>query len=72
MTKLLKKAFTEVSKLSEKDQDELASMILAELASESRWGQAFNNSKDELSRLADEAINEYRKGKTQSLDPETL
>jgi len=72
MTKLLKKAFTEVSKLSERDQDELASMILAELASESRWEKAFNNSKDELSRLTDEAIIEYRKGKTQLLDPETL
>ena len=36
MTKLLKKVFIEVSKLSEREQDELASMILAELASESR------------------------------------
>jgi len=72
MTKLLKKVFIEVSKLSEREQDELASMILAELASESRWEKAFNNSKDELSRLTDEAIVEYRNGKTQLLDPETL
>ena len=37
MTKQLEKAFSEVSKLPAKDQDAIAEIVLAELASEQRW-----------------------------------
>lgn len=72
MTVLLDKAFAEVAKLSEPEQDALAGWILEELASERRWEQAFAGSHSVLQKLADEALAEHRAGKTEVLDPETL
>jgi len=72
MTILLEKAFAEVTKLSEPEQDELAGWILEELASERRWDKAFANSRGVLQQLASEALAEHRAGKTEVLDPETL
>jgi hypothetical protein len=68
MTKLLERAFSEASKLPQEEQDALAALLLEELASEQRWGQAFAKSEDQLSRLADEALDEHRQGKTQPLE----
>jgi len=56
MTKLLKKAFDEASKLPEKEQDALARILLEELASERRWDALFAGSHDLLGQLADEAV----------------
>lgn len=47
-------------------------MILAELEDERCWDQAFARSPDMLAKLATEAMAEYRAGKTQELDPDTL
>lgn len=71
MTKL-EKAFAEASKLPPEEQDLLAAWILEELASEKRWREAFEKSAVELSKLAGEALEEYRAGRTQELDPEKL
>lgn len=72
MTELLEKAFAEASKLSQREQDALAQWILEELASERRWDQAFATSQDVLEKMADEALAEYRAGKTEELDPDEL
>ena len=72
MTELLEKAFSEVSKLDESQQDSFARWLLEELASERRWEKAFNDSQDLLSQLADEALDERRSGKTKRLDPDNL
>lgn len=72
MTKLLEKAFEEVAKLPEEDQNTFASWILEELASEQRWEKAFAGSQDKLAKLADEALAEHREGKTKVLDPERI
>jgi hypothetical protein len=64
MTNLLEKAFEEASKLPAAEQDEFAKWILDELASEQRWKQAFESSPDKLAKLADEALVEYREGRT--------
>lgn len=71
MTKL-EKAFEEASKLSPQEQDLLATWILEELASEDRWRELFAKSADKLSQLANEALEEYRSGRTQELDPDKL
>jgi len=55
MTQLLEHAFKEASKLSDSEQDAVASLLLAELESERRWEQSFAASQDELARLADGA-----------------
>ena len=72
MTKLLKKAFDEASKLSEEEQDALARILLEELTSERRWEELFAGSRDLLGRLADEALAAHRAGRTEELDPERL
>ena len=72
MTNLLKKAFDEASKLPDTEQDSLAKLLLEEIRSEQRWDQAFSDSTDRLSELADEALKEHHGGKTEDLEPETL
>ncbi len=68
MTKLLQKAFDTVSTLPDSAQDEVAAIILEELASEERWAAAFGKSQDKLTLLADEALEEFKRGETQALD----
>ena len=72
MTQLLEKAFAEATHLPEDQQDSLGEWILAELASERRWGEAFARSADQLSELADAALREHQEGRTQELDPDRL
>jgi hypothetical protein len=72
LAKMLETAFAEASKLSERDQDALASRILEELADEQKWDESFRASADALSRLADEALAEHRSGRTELLDPDRL
>ena len=72
MTARLEQVFTEVSKLSSKEQDALADWLLAELESERRWYKRFAYSQEELSKLASEALAEHRSGQTQELDPDQI
>ncbi|HZO88970.1 MAG TPA: hypothetical protein VFB38_11585 [Chthonomonadaceae bacterium] len=72
MTQLLEKAYAEIARLSDQDQDAIAAIILEELASEERWQQAFASSSEVLSKLAKEALAEHHAGKTLPLEPETL
>jgi len=67
MTKLLKRAFDEASKLPEPEQDALAKALLEELESERRWDELFAASGDVLEKLADEALAEHRAGRTEKL-----
>ncbi len=68
MTELLKKAFEQASKLSESEQDSLARWLMNEIASERKWEKAFAESEDVLDTLADEALEEHKKGATKPLD----
>ena len=68
MTTLLEKAFKEASSLPEEDQDVFAKWVLEELHSEAKWQKIFAESEDILEMLADEAIEDKRKGKTTPLD----
>jgi len=68
MTKLLEKAFEEVSKLPEAQQDVWAKTWLAELQDEQIWDEKFADSLTVLDKLAEEAHAEFRAGKTIPLD----
>jgi len=68
MTELLEKAFAVASRLPDDEQDAVATIVLTELSSEAHWRQAFANSEDKLAQLADEALEEFRAGKTTPLD----
>lgn len=68
MTKALEEAFQAASKLSAAKQDELAAAIRAELEAEEAWDESLRESQGALSRLAEEALTDYRAGKTEPLD----
>lgn len=69
MTEALKKAFEKAAQLPDADQDSLAAAILTEIDSEGVWESAFFNSQRELGDLAEEALEEHRRGQTRPLDP---
>lgn len=72
MTELLEQAIAQLKTLPADEQDAIAAIILEELEAELRWNAAFARSPNALAKLADEAMAEYRAGKTHELDPETL
>ena len=72
VTSLLERAFAQASELSKQEQDLIAAWILAELASERCWTEAFSASQDAVAHLADEALAEYHESRTQVLCPRRL
>ena len=68
MTKLLKEVLAKLSKLSPERQDEIAAWLLAEMEDEARWDKSFAESQDALAKLADEALEEFRRGETRPLE----
>ncbi len=72
MTDALRKAFETAGRLPERQQDELAAAVIEELTADERWEAALGQSQDALARLADEALNEHRAGRTKALDPDAL
>jgi hypothetical protein len=72
MTMLLQEAFAQAAKLSESEQEALASRLLAELAAEDDFDRAIARSSDQRAALAREALAEHHAGKTQTLEPERL
>ncbi|MGH7813765.1 MAG: hypothetical protein ACREQI_07140 [Candidatus Binataceae bacterium] len=61
MTKALRKAFNEASRLPEPEQEAFGEWMLAKLASERKWDRAFANSRGLLAKLGREALAEHRK-----------
>jgi len=72
MTKLLEKAFKEASRLPVVDQNVIAKWLLEELAAEKKWELMFAESENILDKLADEALAEHKKGKTNPLNIDSL
>jgi hypothetical protein len=72
MTEQLDQVIARLKALPTDKQDAIATLILEELEDDQRWDQSFARSPDLLAKLAAEAMTEYRAGKTQELDPETL
>ena len=70
MTKLLQRVMAEAEKLPAEDQDAIAARWLAELESERRWEEAFASTPDQLAKLAEEALAEFKAGETQPMDLE--
>ena len=68
MTKLLKELIDKLSKLSPERQDELAAWLLAEMEDEARWDKSFAESQDALEKLANEALEEHKRGETRPLE----
>ena len=64
MTALMEKAIKETAKLSDEEQDLVASLVLDTIRDTRRWDAQFARTKDVLEELYDEAMEEYNAGKT--------
>jgi hypothetical protein len=72
MTKLFAKAIERVQQLPADLQDAAAAHLLADLDGELRWDPTLDETGESLATLADEAVSEYRAGRTKPLDPNAL
>lgn len=73
MGKLLERAIEEAHKLSEDEQEAVGAWLLAEIESERRWDELFSRRPSEaLERMAAEALEDFRAGRTMPLDPDQL
>jgi hypothetical protein len=68
MTQLLEDALRKVGELSEDEQNAIASQILATLEDEEVWEKTLRRNPAKLRKLAAEALEEHRRGKTRPLD----
>ena len=72
MTSRLEQAFAEAARRPPAEQDLIASRLLAELAAEDDFDRAIAGTTDTLARLATEALDEHRAGRSVELDPARL
>ena len=68
MSKLLEEVFAKLAELPETDQDAIATWLLEELESENQWEKLFSESHDALAGLANAALSEHKRGRTEELD----
>lgn len=64
MTALLEEAIRETTALPESEQDFVAALVLENIRDSRQWDAQFAASKDVLEELFDEAMEEYRAGRT--------
>ncbi|MGI8581009.1 MAG: hypothetical protein ACR2KX_02375 [Chitinophagaceae bacterium] len=57
----LKEVISSIEKLKDEEQREIAKMLTDEM----NWDTTLQNSQEKLDNLAQEALNEYKSGKTQ-------
>jgi hypothetical protein len=67
MTTLLSQAFDTASKLPEALQEQIASQLLEDIDAELKWEQAFANSQDQLAKLADKALEDFKAGRVKKM-----
>ena len=60
----LKEVISKIEKLKDEEQREIAKMMNDEM----NWDTTLQNSQEKLNNLAQEALNEYKSGKTQQTD----
>ncbi len=68
MTESLQRAFDAASQLPETEQDAIATWLLTEMKSDTKWSELFGNSQDLLSKMASDALDDHRRGETRDVD----
>jgi hypothetical protein len=68
----LRDAFEAAHRLPDDEQDAMAEWLLAEISSEEHWKARFIETRQALSALTREALDEHERGKTEELDPDSL
>jgi hypothetical protein len=73
MGRLLAQAIEEAQKLPDDEQEAIGAWLLAEIESERRWDELFTRAPSgALERMAAEALEDFRAGRTTPLDPDQL
>jgi hypothetical protein len=72
MTRSLDSVMTKLASLPAEEQDRIAKWLSAELGSEKRWTDMFDQSQDVLGQMADDALSDLEGDRTVELDPERL
>ena len=72
MTELLEKAVAAAATRPPDEQDALASLLLSELDAANRWSEVLRKDPAKLQRLAEQAVEEIRSGRTAELDTDCL
>jgi hypothetical protein len=70
---LLERAIAEARKLPEDTQEAVGARLLEDIEDERRWDELFSRPPSgALKRMMDEALEDYRAGRTEPLDPDKL
>jgi hypothetical protein len=72
MSNLLDEAYAAAKELPEPAQEAIGAWLLAEIDADRRWDELFSQPSDVIERMADQALEDYRLGRTLPLDPNSL
>lgn len=73
MGKLLERAIEQAHKLPDDKQEAIGAWLLAEIDADGKWDDLFARpASGALKRLAEEALDDHRAGRTSALDPDQL
>jgi hypothetical protein len=72
MTRLMKEAIEKLQSLPEEKQDAVADFLLGELEADKNWDDTSTKHASKLRKLADEALDDFRAGRTSELDADVL
>ncbi len=65
MTELLTRVIKKVDKLPKEIQNEIARSLLEDIEGELKWDETLKKSSDKLKKLADNALDNFKEGRTQ-------
>ncbi len=68
MTRLLESALRRVESLSPAEQDAIGAQIIETMDDDAQWQRSFRDNPNPLRLLAQEAIEEHRRGETRPLE----
>jgi hypothetical protein len=72
MSNLLDEAYAAAKKLPEEEQEAIGAQLLAEIEDNRRWDELLAQPSEVIERMADQALEDHRLGRTLPLDPESL
>ncbi|HEX3577861.1 MAG TPA: hypothetical protein VHY33_04785 [Thermoanaerobaculia bacterium] len=72
MSNLLDRAYAAAKELPESEQQAIGAWLLAEIEDNRRWDELLAQSSEVIERMADQALEDHRLGRTLPLDPESL
>lgn len=72
MANLLDEAYAAAKELSEEQQVAIGAVLLAEIDAIRRWDELLAQPSEVIERMADQALENHRRGNTLPLDPDAL